>query len=154
MLKYLPGLTDIVLEEIPDKVTLAVEIPNCQGSCPGCHSPFLREDIGEELTPAAVDRMIADNFGVNCFLLLGEGNDPQALLRMAAYLRERHPGVARALYSGRTAVEDALYDAFDYVKVGPYVAELGPLNERTTNQRLYYHRQDITARLWHKGLEK
>ena len=54
MIKYIPELTDIVLEEIPDKVTLAVEITNCQGSCPGCHSPFLKQDIGEELTPAIV----------------------------------------------------------------------------------------------------
>ena len=75
MIKYVPELTDVVLEEIPDKVTLAVEISNCRGSCIGCHSPFLKQDIGVELTPDAVDRLIADNFGVNCFLLLGEGND-------------------------------------------------------------------------------
>ena len=39
---------------------------------------------------------------------------------------------------------------FDYVKVGPYKKEFGPLNERTTNQRLYYHREDITSRFWRK----
>ena len=83
MIKYVPELTDVVLEEIPDKVTLAVEISNCRGSCIGCHSPFLKQDIGVELTPDAVDRLIADNFGVNCFLLLGEGKDPEALLRIA-----------------------------------------------------------------------
>ena len=153
MLKYIPELTDIVLEEIPDKVTLAVEISNCRGSCPGCHSPFLRQDIGEELTPEVVDRLIADNFGVNCFLLLGEGADREALLGIAAHLRELHPALERAVYSGRTAVEPEIFDAFDYVKVGPYNAAYGPLNERTTNQRLYYHGVDITSRFWHKGLE-
>ena len=80
MIKYIPELTDIVLEEIPDRVTLAVEISNCRGSCPGCHSPFLKQDLGVELTPQAVDKLINDNFGVNCFLLLGEGSDPKALL--------------------------------------------------------------------------
>ena len=34
MIKYIPELTDIVLEEIPDKVTRAVEISNCRGSPP------------------------------------------------------------------------------------------------------------------------
>lgn len=154
MIKYVPELTDIVLEEIPGRVTLAVEISNCQGSCIGCHSPFLKRDLGEELTPEAVDRLIADNFGVNCFLLLGEGRDREALLRIAGHLRERHPGIERAVYSGRAEVEPELFEAFDYVKVGPYIAECGPLNERTTNQRLYYRREDITARFWHKGLEK
>ncbi len=153
MIKYVPELTDVVLEEIPDKVTLAVEISNCRGSCIGCHSPFLKQDIGVELTPDAVDRLIADNFGVNCFLLLGEGNDPEALLRIAEHLRVHHPDLERAVYSGRPEVEPEIYAAFDYVKVGPYVAELGPLNERTTNQRLYHHGEDITFRFWHKGLD-
>ena len=154
MIKYIPELTDIVLEEIPDRVTLAVEISNCRGSCPGCHSPFLKQDLGVELTPQAVDKLIADNFGVDCFLLLGEGADPQALLGIAGFLKKFHPEVARAVYSGRTEVEPEIYAAFDYVKVGPYVEALGPLNEPTTNQRLYYHGEDITFRFWHKGLEK
>ena len=153
MIKYVPELTDVVLEEIPDKVTLAVDISNCRGSCIGCHSPFLKQDIGVELTPDAVDRLIADNFGVNCFLLLGEGKDPEALLRIAEHLRVHHPDLERAVYSGRPEVEPEIYAAFDYVKVGPYVAELGPLNERTTNQRLYHHGEDITFRFWHKGLD-
>mgnify|MGYP004560971903 FL=1 len=151
MIKYLPGLTDVVLEEIPDRVTLAVEITNCQGSCPGCHSPFLRRDIGEELTEEALDRMIEDNFGVNCLLFLGEGNDPAALLRLASHLRIAWPGVEIALYSGRKDVEAEIKEAFDYVKVGPYVEDLGPLNEKTTNQRLYHRGEDITSRFWRKN---
>ena len=66
---------------------------------------------------------------------------------------EAHPGIARALYSGRTEVEPEIQAAFDYVKLGPYIAALGPLNSPTTNQRLYFHGEDITARFWHKGLE-
>ncbi len=150
MIKYLPALTDIVLEEIPDRVTLAVEITNCQGSCPGCHSPFLREDIGEELTEAALDALLDDNFGVNCLLFLGEGNDPDSLLRLAAHIRSGHPAVELALYSGRCGVEKEIREMFDYVKIGPYIAELGPLNERTTNQRLYCRGEDITSRFWRK----
>lgn len=153
MIKYIPELTDVVLEEIPDRVTLALEIPNCQGSCPGCHSSFLKLDIGKELTPDEADRLIDDNFGINCLLLLGEGNDPEALLSLAAHVRERFPRLELALYSGRQEVEPEIYAAFDFVKVGPYVEALGPLNVPTTNQRLYYHGNDITSRFWHKGLE-
>ena len=151
MIKYVPELTDIVLEEVPGRVTLAVEISNCRGSCIGCHSPFLKDDIGEELTPEVVDRLIAANFGVNCFLFLGEGRDRAALLELAAHVRSL--GLEAALYSGRQEVEDAIWAAFDYVKVGPYIAEYGPLNERTTNQRMYYHGEDITPRFWHKGID-
>ena len=148
MLKYIPSLTDIVMEEIPHRVTLAVEVSNCQGNCPGCHSPFLRKDIGEELTPFKIDEMIADNFGVNCFLFLGEGNDPDALLNLARYIKKVYPAIEIALYSGREKVSEEISSLFDYVKVGPYIESLGPLNNPNTNQRLYYHGRDITAHFW------
>ncbi len=160
MMKFVPSMTSVVIEEIPDRVTLAVEISNCQGNCVGCHSPFLKADIGEELTESVIDKLVTDNFGVNCFLFLGEGNDPEALLRLASHVRSL--GIDPALYSGRQDVEDDVYMAFDYVKVGPYIADFGPLNSKTTNQRLYkvehddaggYSRTDITCRFWNRGLE-
>jgi len=153
MIKYVPEMTSVVMEEIPDKVTLAVEISNCQGTCMGCHSPFLRADIGEELTPSAIDALIADNFGVNCFLLLGEGKDHEALLSVGRYIKQEHPNLALALYSGRKSVEDDIWDLFDYIKIGPYIPERGPLNNPHTNQRLYKNREDITSRFWHKGID-
>ena len=153
MIKFVAELTDIVIEEIPDRVTLAVEISNCQGSCVGCHSAFLKNDIGKELTPSEVDSLIADNFGVNCFLFLGEGRDRDALVSIAKYIRATYPKLELALYSGREEVEAPLWQLFDYIKVGPYIPEFGPLNKKTTNQRLYYHRKDITERFWTRGVE-
>ncbi len=161
MIKYVPDMTSVVIEEIPDKLTLAVSISNCKGRCEGCHSPHLREDVGEELTEERIDRLFEDNFGVNCFLFLGEGDDKSALVRLADYVRTAH-GVKVALYSGRPDVEDELWRAFDYVKVGPYIPERGPLNDPGTNQRLYMvkhspsggsERVDITSRFWHRGLD-
>lgn len=150
MLKFVPALSDVVMEEIPGRVSLAVEISNCQGNCAGCHSPFLKEDIGEQLTLDRALSLIDDNFGVNCFLLLGEGNDPEALRALARGLRSADGHILLALYSGRSVVEDDLYELFDYVKVGPYIAEKGPLNSPTTNQRLYFHGKDITSSFWRK----
>ena len=37
MLKY--AGYDIVFQEIPDEVTLAISLTNCPNRCPGCHSP-------------------------------------------------------------------------------------------------------------------
>ena len=160
MMKYVPQMTSVVIEEIPDRVTLSVDISNCQGNCVGCHSPFLRTDVGEELTEDVIDRLLADNFGVDCFLFLGEGKDPEALLRLASHVRSK--GIAVALYSGRGEVEDEIFRIFDYVKTGPYIEAFGPLNSRSTNQRLYrvlhldavkYYLTDITSRFWHRGID-
>ena len=156
MIKYIPAMTSVVLEEIPGMLTLAVDISNCRGNCIGCHSPFLKEDIGEELTPERIDALFADNFGVGCFLFLGEGRDPERLLELAAHVKKAH-GVKVALYSGRSEVEESFWGVFDYIKVGPYIPEKGPLNSRTTNQRLYAvtpeGREDITSRFWHRGID-
>lgn len=155
MIKYVPEMTSVVLEEIPDRVSLAVDISNCRGNCVGCHSPFLRLDVGEELTTAVIDRLVADNFGVNCFLFMGEGRDPEALLDLADHVRSL--GLEAALYSGREVVEDIFWNHFDYIKLGPYRPECGPLNNPATNQRLYRvvdgRPEDITYRFWHRGLE-
>lgn len=149
-------MTSVVLEEIPDRVSLAVEISNCRGNCPGCHSPFLKKDIGRELTPSVIDTLVADNFGVNCFLFLGEGRDPETLLDLADYVRSK--GLLAAVYSGREEVEDIFWDHFDYIKLGPYKEECGPLNNPATNQRLYALMdgswEDITYRFWRRGLEE
>lgn len=159
MIKYVPEMTSVVIEEIPDRVTLAVDISNCQGNCVGCHSPFLKSDVGEELTEGVIDNLVADNFGVDCFLFLGEGRDLESLLRLASHVRSK--GLFVALYSGRVSVEDRIFEAFDYVKVGPYIESFGPLNSKTTNQRLYkvahcasgYSLTDITSRFWHRGID-
>ena len=159
MIEYVLEMTSVVIEEIPDKVTLAVDISNCQGNCVGCHSPFLKTDVGEELTEEIIDSLVSSNFGVDCFLFLGEGKDPEALMKLAAHIRSR--GLSAALYSGRIEVEDELFMVFDYVKVGPYIEKYGPLNSKTTNQRLYkvnhreggYSLEDITSRFWRKGID-
>jgi anaerobic ribonucleoside-triphosphate reductase activating protein len=145
-------MTSVVLEEIPDRVSLAVDISNCRGNCEGCHSPFLKKNIGRELTADVIDALVADNFGVNCFLFLGEGRDPEALLELADHVRSL--GLAAAVYSGREVVEDIFWNHFDYIKLGPYKPAFGPLNSPTTNQRLYHildgRPEDITDRFWHK----
>ena len=63
MIKYVPEMTSVVLEEIPDRVSLAVDISNCRGNCEGCHSPFLKKDIGRELTADVIDALVATTLG-------------------------------------------------------------------------------------------
>ena len=156
MIKYVPEMTSVVLEEIPDRVSLAVDISNCRGNCEGCHSPFLKKNIGRELTSDVIDALVADNFGVNCFLFLGEGRDPEALLDLADHVRSL--GLEAAVYCGREVVEDIYWDHFDYIKLGPYKPALGPLNSPTTNQRLYHvidgQPEDITDRFWQRGVSR
>ena len=53
MLKYVGY--DIVFQEIPDQVTLAINLSLCPNHCVGCHSPYLRNDVGNVLDEKALD---------------------------------------------------------------------------------------------------
>ena len=144
MIKYKPDTVSVVFQEVPDYVTLAIEITNCPGMCEGCHSPWLREDIGEELTPEVLDELIRKNRGVNCICFMGEGKDPETLKRLAfgIHLRSDYPYKV-ALYSGRNEVDEDYAMYFDFIKVGPYMPNYGPLNKETTNQRLLEIEREI-----------
>ena len=159
MIKYKPDTVSVVFSEIPDEVTLAIEITNCPGHCVGCHSPWLRDDIGDELTPDKLFELIDSNKGITCVCFMGEGKDPEALKKLAYSIRLRSDYPYKvALYSGREEIEDDLCVYFDYVKEGPYKPEFGPLNKETTNQRLYeveahmddskIIKKDITYKFW------
>ena len=144
----------IVFEEIPDMVSLALNITNCQNNCVGCHSPELRFNNGEELTEEIIDKLINENYGVDCFLFMGEGKDRWRLLELAKYIKHNY-NLKVAIYSGRNSVELDFYEVFDYIKVGEYKEEYGPLNKETTNQRLYEITSnnviDITSKFWKNG---
>ena len=163
MVKYKEDTVSVVFNEIPDYVSLAIEITNCPGHCVGCHSPWLREDIGEPLTPLKLFELIEQNKGINCVVFMGEGKDPIALKLLASAIMLQYPNLKIALYSGREEVEKEYDNFFDFIKVGPYIPEKKALNYETTNQRLYEiersfgpdgeimtTRKDITYKFWKK----
>ena len=148
MIKYVDN--SVVFEEIPDRVTLAFSISNCQNNCKGCHSGFLRKDVGNILTEDLVIEKFSKTIKMcNCVLFLGEGNDKESLLKINDFIKEQF-NIETALYSGRDSVEDEIFKHFDFVKIGSYQSDKGPLNKETTNQRLYYKGEDITHKFWKK----
>lgn len=155
MLKYVN--TGVVFQEIPDEVTLAINISNCPCHCPGCHSSYLAEDIGEVLDEAAIDKFVEQySSDITCIAFMGGDAEPENLSELALYLRRKHPQLKVAWYSGRLRIPSAIdKNRYDFIKVGPYIRHLGPLSKPTTNQRLYRilpdgTMNDITARFWKK----
>ena len=157
MIKYVPQDTQIVFAEIPDEICLAINLSCCPHHCPGCHSPYLRDDIGEELTVDIVKDLVKKNPGATCVLFMGGDNDLESLYEIARGFWD----LKTAWYTGSKEEEIDFYKfgwVFDYIKVGPYIQEKGPLNNPNTNQKLYkidklvnqgtIIREDITKRFW------
>lgn len=155
MLKYLN--TGVVFQEIPDEVTFSINITRCPCRCPGCHSQYLWEDVGEPLTSAALDELMREYGGdITCVCFMGGDAEPQEVSALAAYIHEAYPSLKTGWYSGRQRIpSDIDKSHFDFIKVGPYVEHLGALKSPTTNQRLYRRQadgtyEDITSRFWKK----
>lgn len=148
MLKYKDVL--IGFQEVPDEISLCINITNCPNNCVGCHSPYLAEDIGEELTPEELSRLIMKNKGITCVCLMGGDNDPKQINSLAKVIKSLYPYKV-AWYSGSTKLSpEIIIHNFDYIKLGPYIEEFGPLNNPNTNQRMFKMPdiEDITYKFW------
>ena len=155
MLKYLN--TQVTFSEIPDEITLCINITGCKIRCKNCHSSYLAEDIGEELNSLSLKELIDNNKGITCVSFMGGDSDPDNVNSLAKFIRTKYPKLKIAWYSGRQELsKDINLKNFDIIKLGPYIEELGPLNNKTTNQRMYevvciddeYELKDITDRFW------
>lgn len=149
MLRYVD--TDIVFQEIPDEVTLAVNLSGCPCHCPGCHSPHLWGDTGLPLDNDAIDALIRP-LDITCLSLMGGDAQPAEVDRLFAHIRRQFPNLHTAWYSGRSLIAPGIHlKNLDYLKLGPYLAHLGGLRSPRTNQRLYRivsnRLIDITSRL-------
>jgi len=130
---------DIVCQEIPDEITLAVNISCCPNRCPGCHSPWLWENEGEDMTEELLSGIIESYRGaITCFCFMGGDADPMEVVRLARWIRTVFPDLKTAWYSGKDTLPDEFdLSCLDYLKLGRYVSELGGLKSPNTNQVLY-----------------
>lgn len=151
---------DIVFQEIPGEVTLALNLSGCPCHCPGCHSQHLWEDIGEEMNAELLSGLL-DRYGsmITCVAFMGGDQAPEEVAQWAEYvkrIRNQESGIKTAWYSGRMNMP-SVAGPFDYVKIGPYIESLGGLKSEKTNQRLYKRVgdewQDITSVFWKNRFE-
>ncbi len=138
----------ITFAEIPDEVVLCLNISNCPIRCEGCHSSWLWRDNGIELTPQQLYDILDKNPGITCVCFMGGDSDYESLgelVEKVVYYDKYRCKLKIAFYSGRESIQDIVDDItdiswmqdLDFIKVGPYKKELGGLDNKNTNQRLY-----------------
>ena len=159
MIKYVDTL--VSFSEVPDEITLCINISNCPCYCKNCHSSYLADDIGEELNSHSLKNLIDNNKGITCVSFMGGDSNPSDINTLAQWIKINYP-IKVAWYSGRQELSKEInLKNFDFIKLGPYQEEFGPLNSKTTNQRMYevalchyddgtsgYELEDITYKFW------
>ena len=155
MLKYVDTLVGFA--EIPDEISLCINISNCPCHCSNCHSSYLAEDIGEPLDLQHLTNLIDSNKGITCVCIMGGDANPSEVDDIAQDIKEYYPELKVGWYSGRDYIsEDINLENFDYIKYGHYDENKGPLNSKTTNQIMLeievvdnkVFKKDITSKFW------
>lgn len=156
-LKYL-GYS-VVFQEVPNEVTLAINISGCPHHCEGCHSKHLWEYEGDYISDD-IERLIDKYKGlITCVCFMGGDQNQSEMLQLIHIVRSH--GLKVALYSGYT--DDGAHfipyqHTLDYLKVGPYIDKLGGLDKSTTNQKMYAYDslsdewEDITYKFQEKHI--
>lgn len=149
-LKYVE--TKLVFSEIPDELSMAISISNCPCNCKGCHSSYLADDIGHVITTDFLKHLIENNKGITCLLFMGGDSNPKLINKFASYIKKNF-SIKVAWYSGRDTIDSNIdLNNFDYIKIGSYKEEYGPLNNRNTNQKLFKvidnNLLDFTYKFW------
>lgn len=150
-MKYLN--TMITFSEFPDEIALCINLTSCPFHCEECHSPELRKDIGIELTKQELAKLIESNKGITCVGFMGGDANPALINTFAAFVVCNYERLKVGWYSGNNKIPEVIdTDWFDYIKVGPYIAERGGLGNPNTNQRMYHYTgvtvEDITYKFW------
>jgi anaerobic ribonucleoside-triphosphate reductase activating protein len=124
----------IVWQEVPGETSLAYTIAGCPLRCEGCHSSEYRNPSrGYPLTVDYFVKQLNNYQGlISCVLFLG-GEWHQALTDFLAIAKQHH--LHTCLYTGLESAPDALLPYLTYIKTGPWISELGGLDNPTTNQR-------------------
>lgn len=141
----------ITYAEVPDEVSLCLSISGCTNHCPGCHSQYLWNDLGTELDEHSLKSMLSKYDELTCVCFMGGDQYPEELNHLLNIVKDT--GLKTALYTGKKELSKNVDETLlDYVKIGPYIESLGPLDSPTTNQVLYRNKDgkrfDFISRIW------
>ncbi|MDR1023539.1 MAG: anaerobic ribonucleoside-triphosphate reductase activating protein [Prevotellaceae bacterium] len=130
----------VVFQEVPDEVTLAINLSGCPNRCKGCHSPHLQENTGLRLDSSVLAALL-EKYGsaVTCVCFMGGDAAPGEVEQLAKFLRQKTCGrIKAAWYSGKSKLPAGCsIENFSYIKLGGYIEQLGGLDSAATNQRFY-----------------
>lgn len=153
-LKYLGyGIT---FQEVPDEVSLVINISGCPYKCEGCHSDYLWEYEGNYLLDDLYRLLKEYEEYITCVCFMGGDQNSRELQRAIDMVHSKNLKVC--IYSGRkfsSHGRDYLeMFAPEYYKIGNYDKNLGGLTSPRTNQRFYrrttWGYEDITS-VFRKG---
>ena len=153
---------DIVMQEVPGEVSLAINVTECPHHCVGCHSAHLANSYGDYVKDVLPRLLHEYSSLITCVCFMGGDQHPEDLSAQCEFIKKNYPSLKIAIYSGVQDVLDFPHGCtkyMDYIKIGRYIQELGGLDSPKTNQAMYkwvsdgemHYWEDITYLFWRKA---
>lgn len=128
----------IVLQEVPGEISLALSISGCPLRCNGCHSTETYNlKFGKELTEDELDGLLKKHKHISCVLFYG---GEWEITTLTKYLKKIQAiGLKTALYTGfeLSFFSNEFLKNLNFIKTGQYREKLGGLGKENTNQKFY-----------------
>ena len=148
MLKYLDSY--VTLAEVPDELSLCINIIDCPIHCKGCSEPWMwdtykgeypNNQVPKILDEGELEMLINKNEGITCVCFMGGDKSPEDINKLAEFIHDKYQYKINAgWYSGKASLPKCIdYSSFRYVKLGPYYKDKGGLDNPNTNQKLYQY---------------
>lgn len=139
----------ISLLEIPNEISLCLNISGCPCKCEGCSEPYLQEDVGDFLSSNFIEELLNKykNYNLTCICFMGGDKDHKLLTALVQFLSTRF-NLKIAFYSGLDYIDLDLVPYLSYYKIGRFILpkgepkdwhkkQCGPINFPWSNQRLF-----------------
>lgn len=155
MLKY-KGYT-IAFQEVPNEISLIINVAGCPHHCPGCHSQYLWDDDGAQPLLKNIETLIKPYANlITCVCFMGGDWNLFELKECLLWINNNYPTLKTCLYSGEDNIKffNQILPLLDYIKIGSYQENKGGLNNPNTNQKFYkitkHQLEDVTYLFWRK----
>ena len=127
----------ITFQEVPNEVSLSINISNCPYKCRGCHSEYLWDYDGEFLLDNIENIINGYKDLITCVCFMGGDQNKDELLRAINICKSYN--LKTCLYTGNDDINmfSDLINTLDYIKIGRYDESLGGLDSKITNQNFY-----------------
>lgn len=125
----------IVLQEVPNEISICFTITGCQLRCDGCHSPYLwKKENGNDLTKELFISTLKQYQGfASCILFMGGEWYENTLIDFLKVAQKMN--YKTCLYTGLDDVNDNIKQHLTWLKTGQWKNELGGLDSLNTNQK-------------------
>lgn len=88
-IKYESAL--VTFTEIPDEITLCLNITGCPCHCRDCFEPWLADDTGDQLEAAVLEALIDSHSHISCVCFMGGDRYYNDIAELIGHCRQKFP---------------------------------------------------------------